>query len=103
MINHLAFSLVHSVYYMCRHEDPIAKEQEKIAQKGGKYASYVASGPMAYPCQAHARGLVGHLTVGAATNIAVRALDKVLPDRDRAVLADTDVVIVVTEETFIYE
>jgi hypothetical protein len=39
----------------------------------------LSSGPTAYPWQAHARGLAGHLTVGATTDTAVRALDKVLP------------------------
>ncbi|WP_017732311.1 DUF1440 domain-containing protein [Nafulsella turpanensis] len=39
----------------------------------------LSSGPLAYPWQAHARGLAGHLTVGATTDAAVRALDKVVP------------------------
>ena len=39
----------------------------------------LSSGPLAYPWQAHARGLAGHLTVGATTDAAVRALDKVMP------------------------
>jgi uncharacterized membrane protein YagU involved in acid resistance len=39
----------------------------------------LSSGPAAYPWQAHARGLAGHLTVGATTDSAVRILDKVLP------------------------
>lgn len=38
----------------------------------------LSSGPLAYPWQAHARGLAGHLAVGATTHTAVRALDKVL-------------------------
>ena len=38
----------------------------------------LSSGPAAYPWQAHARGLAGHLAVGAATDTTVRALDKVL-------------------------
>lgn len=161
--------------YMYRHEDPIAKEQEKMAQKGGKYAPYVAvnkmakglniqmnerqehiaaktlhyllgiipatsyailrhkvkgldkangllfglglfivqdeiltpltgvaSGPLAYPWQAHARGLAGHLTVGAATDMTVRALDKVLSIRNKAVVPVTEEVIVVSEETLLY-
>jgi hypothetical protein len=41
--------------------------------------SGLSSGPLAYPWQAHARGLAGHLTVGATTDAAVRALDKVIP------------------------
>lgn len=39
----------------------------------------LSSGPTAYPWQTHARGLAGHLTVGATTDTAVRALDKVFP------------------------
>ena len=39
----------------------------------------LSSGPLAYPWQAHARGLAGHLTVGATTDAAVRVLDKVVP------------------------
>ena len=39
----------------------------------------LSSGPLAYPWQAHARGLAGHLAVGATTDVAVRALDKVVP------------------------
>jgi hypothetical protein len=39
----------------------------------------LASGPLAYPWQAHARGLAGHLTVGATTDTVTRALDKVMP------------------------
>ena len=38
----------------------------------------LSSGPTAYPWQAHARGLAGHLAVGATTDTAVRALDRVL-------------------------
>lgn len=38
----------------------------------------LSSGPTAYPWQAHARGLAGHLTVGLTTDTAVRALDKVM-------------------------
>jgi hypothetical protein len=47
---------------------------EIMAPLGG-----LASGPLAYPWQAHARGLAGHLTLGAATDATIRALDKVLP------------------------
>ena len=39
----------------------------------------LSSGPAAYPWQAHVRGLAGHLTVGATTDTAIRALDKVVP------------------------
>ena len=41
--------------------------------------SGLSSGPLGYPWQAHARGLAGHLTVGATTDAAVRALDKMVP------------------------
>jgi hypothetical protein len=37
----------------------------------------LASGPTAYPWQAHARGLVSHLALGAATEAALEALDRV--------------------------
>ncbi len=40
----------------------------------------LSSGPLAYPWQAHARGLAGHLAVGVATDAAVRVLDKVVPE-----------------------
>jgi hypothetical protein len=40
----------------------------------------LASGPTAYPWQAHARGVAGHLTVGAVTDTVVGVLDEVLPD-----------------------
>ncbi|GAB3175771.1 DUF1440 domain-containing protein [Telluribacter humicola] len=41
-------------------------------------AAGLASGPLAYPWQAHARGLVGHLRLGLSTDTVVRALDKVV-------------------------
>lgn len=34
-------------------------------------------GPLAFPWQAHARGLVGHLTFGTVTDGTLRALDRV--------------------------
>jgi hypothetical protein len=34
-------------------------------------------GPAAFPWQAHARGLGGHLAFGAANDTALRALDRV--------------------------
>jgi hypothetical protein len=37
----------------------------------------LASGPTAYPWQAHARGLISHLVVGAATHAGIDALDQV--------------------------
>ena len=40
----------------------------------------LSSGPTAYPWQAHARGLAGHLTVGLVTDGVLRALDAALPE-----------------------
>ncbi|MDP9357199.1 MAG: DUF1440 domain-containing protein [Chloroflexota bacterium] len=37
----------------------------------------LASGPTAYPWQAHARGLVAHLVLGASTDAALDALDRI--------------------------
>ena len=39
----------------------------------------LSSGPMAYPWQAHARGLAGHLTVGLITDATLNLLDRALP------------------------
>lgn len=36
----------------------------------------IASGPTEYPWQAHVRGLAGHLMLGAATEVAIEAMDK---------------------------
>lgn len=36
----------------------------------------LASGPTAYPWQAHARGLVSHLVLGVATDAGMKALDQ---------------------------
>lgn len=36
----------------------------------------IASGPTKYPWQAHARGLAGHLMLGAATEVTIEAMDK---------------------------
>jgi hypothetical protein len=41
----------------------------------------LASGPLAYPWQAHARGLAGHLTVGVTTDAVLGLLDQALPDQ----------------------
>ncbi len=38
-------------------------------------ATGIASPPQAYPWQAHFRGLVGHLSLGVATHIALTALE----------------------------
>ncbi|PRY06437.1 uncharacterized protein DUF1440 [Pontibacter ummariensis] len=40
----------------------------------------LASPPTAYPWQAHARGLAGHLAVGLVTDATLNLLDKVLPE-----------------------
>ena len=37
----------------------------------------LAAGPLQYPWQAHARGLVSHLVLGAATDAALEVLDRV--------------------------
>lgn len=37
----------------------------------------LASGPTHYPWQAHARGLVGHLVLGAATDTVLEVVDRV--------------------------
>ncbi len=37
----------------------------------------LASGPTAYPWQAHARGLVSHLVLGVATDVGIDALDRI--------------------------
>ena len=36
----------------------------------------LSSGPTAYPWQAHVRGLVGHLTLGVATDVVLDVLDQ---------------------------
>lgn len=40
----------------------------------------VVSGPKGYPWEAHWRGLVGHLVLGAATDTVLDVMDDVLPD-----------------------
>lgn len=40
----------------------------------------LASGPAAYPWQAHVRGLAGHLTVGIVTDAVLKGLDEALPE-----------------------
>lgn len=42
-------------------------------------ATGLASGPTTYPWQAHARGLVGHLVVGVATDAIIGALNQMMP------------------------
>ncbi len=37
----------------------------------------LASGPTAYPWQAHARGLAAHLVLGATTDLTLDALDRI--------------------------
>ena len=41
----------------------------------------LASGPAAYPWQAHARGLVSHLALGVVTDAALDALDSLVDGR----------------------
>lgn len=43
-------------------------------------AAGLSSGPTAYPWQAHARGLAGHLTVGIVVDATLNLLDKALPE-----------------------
>ena len=43
-------------------------------------AAGLASRPTAYPWQAHARGLAGHLTVGVVIDATLNLLDKALPE-----------------------
>lgn len=38
----------------------------------------LSSGPTAYPWQAHFRGLVGHLTLGVATDVVLDLLDQIM-------------------------
>ena len=39
----------------------------------------LTSGPRAYPWQAHARGLAGHLALGATTDVSLKLMNKALP------------------------
>ena len=39
----------------------------------------IVSGPRAYPWQAHARGLAGHLAMGAATDASLKLINKAVP------------------------
>lgn len=39
----------------------------------------IASGPLAYPWQAHARGLAGHLALGATTDASLKLINKAVP------------------------
>lgn len=50
-----------------------AIEDEGIAPALG-----LASGPRVYPWQAHSRGLVSHLVLGAATHAALDVLDQII-------------------------
>lgn len=47
-----------------------------LADEGIVPAMGLAGGPAEYPWQAHARGLVGHLVLGAATHAALEVLDR---------------------------
>lgn len=48
-----------------------------VVDEGMAPALGAASGPMEYPWQAHARGLVSHLVLGAATHATLEVLDAV--------------------------
>lgn len=48
-----------------------------VQDEGIAPALGIASGPTAYPWQAHARGLVSHLVLGATTDTALELLDRV--------------------------
>ncbi len=39
----------------------------------------LTSGPKAYPWQAHARGLAGHLALGATTDASLKLINKAIP------------------------
>lgn len=39
----------------------------------------IVSGPRAYPWQAHARGLAGHLALGATTDASLKLINKAIP------------------------
>lgn len=45
--------------------------------EGANAALGLTPGPRAFPWQAHARGLAGHLALGAATDLSLRLLDGV--------------------------
>ena len=53
-----------------------------LVDEGVVPALGLASGPAAYPWQAHARGLVTHLLLGVATDVTLDVLDRLL-DGDR--------------------
>jgi hypothetical protein len=48
-----------------------------LMDEGGNVALGLTPGPRAFPWQAHARGLVGHLAFGLTTELTMRALDRV--------------------------
>jgi uncharacterized membrane protein YagU involved in acid resistance len=48
-----------------------------IVDEGAVPLLGLGSGPTAYPWQAHARGLVGHLVLGAITDTVIDVLDEV--------------------------
>jgi hypothetical protein len=37
-----------------------------------------SGGPTEYPMEAHVRGLVGHLVLGAATHASLKVMDRVM-------------------------
>ncbi|HUE97181.1 MAG TPA: DUF1440 domain-containing protein [Longimicrobiaceae bacterium] len=48
-----------------------------LADEAGNVALGLTPGPRAFPWQAHARGLVGHLVFGVAAEVAIRGLERV--------------------------
>jgi hypothetical protein len=48
-----------------------------VVDEGANVALGLTPGPRAFPWQAHARGLVGHLAFGVAADASLRALDAV--------------------------
>lgn len=48
-----------------------------VIDEGANVALGLTPGPAAFPWQAHARGLAGHLVFGVAAHVAMQALDQV--------------------------
>ena len=48
-----------------------------LADEAGNVALGLTPGPRAFPWQAHARGLVGHLVFGVAAEFAIRGLERI--------------------------
>ena len=74
-------------YAALRHRAPALRAGRGLAYGLGLFLAVdegvvpalgLASGPAAYPWQAHARGLVTHLVLGLVTDATLNALDRVL-------------------------